>query len=147
MARISADEYFLEMAQLVAGRATCSRRKVGCVLVNERKHVIATGYNGNAAGQPHCIDHACPGAGLPSGTGLELCEAIHAEANALLQCRNVYEIDTAYVTASPCMHCVKLLLNTSCKRIIFIEEYSHPEAKNYWLKAGRLWDTVPVEHW
>ena len=83
------DWYFLKMALLVAQRGTCARRKVGCILVNQKRHVIATGYNGNPAGQKHCIDYPCKGATAKSGRDLELCEAIHAEQNALLQCKNV----------------------------------------------------------
>jgi len=80
--RPTQDEYFLKMAELVSTRATCARRKVGCVLVNSRKHILATGYNGVASGMPHCIDEPCPGANYPSGEGLDKCEAIHAEQNA-----------------------------------------------------------------
>lgn len=146
MSRISKDEYFTKMATLVAERGTCVRRKVGCVLVNKRGHVIATGYNGNAAGSIHCIDKPCPGAESPSGHGLETCQAIHAEANALLQCKDVYDIDTAYVTASPCVHCTKLLMNTSCERIVFLEYYPHHDAKWLWLeKPERLWEKYPPD--
>jgi len=140
MARIDSDTYFLRMAALVATRGTCARRQVGCVLVNARKHVIATGYNGVAAGLVHCIDEPCPGAGLPSGTGLDACQSIHGEQNALLQCHDVNQIDTCYVTHSPCIHCVKLLMNTSTKRIVFIEEYAHnSQSKELWQKTGRVW--------
>lgn len=138
--RPSSDQYFMDMAVLAASRGTCARRKVGCVLVNERKHVVATGYNGVARGLPHCIDTPCSGAHYPSGQGLEKCEALHAEANALLQCRDVYSIHTAYVTDSPCVHCTKLLLNTSCQRIVFMKAYPHSESKVLWEKAGRLWE-------
>ena len=115
------DWYFLKMALLTAQRGTCARRKVGCILVNQKKHVIATGYNGNPAGQKHCIDYPCKGATAKSGSDLELCEAIHAEQNALLQCKNVYEIHKVYCTVSPCIHCIKLLLNTSAQHIIFVK--------------------------
>ena len=133
------DTYFMSMAVLVASRATCPRRKVGSVLINTRGHVLATGYNGVAAGQAHCIDSPCPGAGLPSGQGLDKCQALHGEQNALLQCRDVYQIDTAYVTASPCITCTKLFLNTSCRRIVFLEEYPHSDAKDLWVASGRDW--------
>ena len=144
MNRPTPESYFLAMAQLAATRGTCSRRKVGCILVSERGHVLATGYNGVASGQPHCQDKPCAGACLPSGEGLELCEAIHAEQNALLQCRDVFEIDTCYCTASPCITCVKLLMNTSCRRIIFFEEYPHHEAKNLWTSSPMM---SPTGRW
>jgi len=63
----------------------------------------------------------------------------------MLQCRDVYSIHTAYVTASPCMTCIKLLLNTSCERIVFVEEYPHVEARRLWEGAGRLWEQLLVE--
>ena len=141
--RMSRDEYFLQMAELVAQRGTCARREVGCVLVNGYNHVLATGYNGVAASRSHCIDSPCPGADCPSGTGLELCEAVHAEQNALIQCRDCTTIRTAYCTASPCMLCLRMLMNTSCDRIVFREEYPHKEAAGQWRAMGREWIHVP----
>lgn len=170
--RPSRDEWAMSLAKLTAKRATCLRREVGAVILNERGHVLATGYNGVAAGMPHCnertgfnfiyangIDkskqltgqstgeepvfgNACSGAHAASGTSLEGCQAVHAEQNALLQCRDVHAIDTIYVTASPCMTCLKLLLNTSCRRVVFAEEYPHTEAKDLWIKAGRIWEQL-----
>lgn len=137
--RPSTDEYFIAMAILAASRGTCSRRKVGCVLTNKHHHVIATGYNGVAAGLPHCWEKPCPGAGLPSGQGLTSCEALHAEENALMQCRDIFSIHTCYTTASPCVNCLRKLLGTSCERIVFLEEYPHPESKKMWIEAGRSW--------
>lgn len=137
--RPSKDEYFMDMALLVSERSTCLRRKVGAVLINKRKHVLATGYNGVASGQPHCLDIPCIGANSASGTDLDLCEAVHAEQNALLQCRNVFEIDTCYVTVSPCMTCTKLLLNTSCQTIVFEEDYVDQKARLLWERHDRKW--------
>jgi len=144
--RPSKDEYFIKMAKLVSERATCLRRRVGCVLVNARGHVIATGYNGVATGLPHCnhmdqfhetaFPHACDGSKAKSGTDLDSCQAIHGEQNALLQCKDVFEIDTAYVTAKPCISCMKLFMNTSCKRIVYLEDYPHPKTDELAAKAG-----------
>jgi len=117
------DENMLEITRVVALRSTCKRRQVGCVLTDSHNHIIATGYNGVAKGQVHCLDQPCPGATSESGTDLDKCLAIHAEANALLQCRFTQEIVTCYVTTFPCIHCVKLLMNTSCRRIVYIEKY------------------------
>ncbi len=117
------DIYMLRMARLVATRSTCVRRAVGCVLTNGYKHVIATGYNGVARGQEHCFSSPCAGASAASGKNLDQCLAIHAEANALLQCKNVQEIMTCYVTSFPCIGCTKLLMNTSCSKIVYIESY------------------------
>ena len=160
--RLSRDEWALKLALLTAQRTTCCRRAVGCVLLNARGHVLSTGYNGVAAGLPHCnhktdevlwdglagvtiFPHACSGAQAPSGTNLDGCQAIHAEQNALLQCRDMYAIHTAYVTASPCMTCCKLLLNTSCQRIVYVEEYPHSAAKDLWTGTGRAWEQLLVE--
>lgn len=140
--RPSKEEYFIQMAALVAERSTCARRSVGCVLVDTRGHVLSTGYNGRPAGWAHCNEgHPCVGADAPSGTGLGNCEAIHAEQNALLQCPDVHKIADCYVTTSPCIHCVKLLLNTSCRRILFAEDYAHAEiARELWYRnPGRDW--------
>lgn len=132
MSREPRDTYFAKIAALVSTRGTCLRRKVGCVLVSEKGHIIGTGYNGVPRNFPHCTDHPCGGHLARSGGNLDACLATHAEQNALLQCRNVEEIHTCYVTASPCVHCIKLLLNTTCSRIVFIEEYPHNESQGLW---------------
>jgi dCMP deaminase len=116
------------MARLAGLRSTCARRAVGCVLIDEHNVVLATGYNGVHRGAKHCITHNCAGAGLPSGTGLSTCEAIHAEQNALMQCADIFRIRTAYVTASPCVMCMRMLANTGVMRIAFLEEYPHEES-------------------
>ena len=131
------DFYFLRMAYLVSERGTCARRKVGCIFVNKRNHVIATGYNGNPSGFIHCINQPCDGAKSKSGEDLDKCQAIHAEQNALLQCKDVYDIDRVYTTLEPCVHCIKLLLNTSAKQIIFGEKYVHDLARSLWEISGR----------
>lgn len=139
--RPSKDEYFLNMAKLTSTRGTCSRREVGCVFVDVHGYVSATGYNGVARGQEHCNEgHECKGSLATSGTNLDWCEAIHAEQNALLQCKNIHEIETAYCTTAPCITCAKLLLNTSCKRIVFLETYPHAASKELWEGAGRAWN-------
>src|SRR5690606_13969960 len=97
------------------------------------------------SGWTHCIDSPCPGVGRPSGHGLDACQAIHAEQNALLQCADTQAIHTCYCTTSPCVHCTKLLLNTSSHRILFKENYSHArESEALWDKAGRLWFPAPA---
>ena len=145
--RIPKDWYFLKMAHLVSERATCTRRKVGSILINSKSHVISTGYNGVSTGQEHCIDKPCKGANYKSGEGLDKCEAIHAEQNALLQCKDVFDIDTVFCTLSPCIHCLKLLLNTSAKHIIFSEKYVDADILgDYWMKhamgRGASWTYI-----
>lgn len=82
--------------------------------------------------------HKCAGADYDSGKGLDICEAIHAEQNALLQCTDVQKIHTVYVTVSPCRHCMKLIMNTSAKRVVFLSEYSQ-SSKGLAEKAGIEW--------
>jgi len=173
--------WLIEMAAHVSKRSTCLRRNVGCVLVNARGHVLATGYNGVAAGLPNCNEiavadrctrcgaelkasnmcmscshvhlgsdglthpNACSGALAPPDQPQSAaggCEAIHAEQNALLQCGDVSAIEACFVTLSPCVTCTKLLMNTSCARIVFRDAYEpqHDAARDLWArKAGRLW--------
>lgn len=146
--RMDVDEYFVKMARLVSLRGACVRRQVGCVLTNNLNHVLATGYNGRARGVDNCLEFPCGGAELDSGMGLEQCEAIHAEANALLQCGDVEEIKTAYCTTAPCIHCVKLLSNTSCNRIVYLDSYPHAvESERLWIKdrPWNHWEKFPVQ--
>jgi len=114
---------------------------VGCVLVSEQNHVLATGYNGRPANFVHCTtdSSSCPGAKAPSGTNLTGCGAIHAEANALLQCKDRAAIHTVYATTAPCWECTKLFLNTGAKRIVFLEGYAQAErAKELWFEGSRF---------
>jgi len=119
MARPSWDEYFMELAQVVAKRSTCNRRSVGAVLVRE-KRILTTGYNGSPPGQPHCTDDGCI---MVDG---HCVRAIHAEQNAIIQ-GALHGIDlreaTCYVTSSPCVHCSKMLIATGVKRIVYLESY------------------------
>lgn len=131
------------MAQLAATRGTCARRQVGCVLVDMHNHVLATGYNGVCRGSQHCTDHPCPGANAPSGQSLHLCEAIHAEENALIQCRDINAIWTVYSTASPCVLCMRKLVGTGVKRIVFSEEYPHAESKRMAEDRDISWIHLP----
>lgn len=136
--RPTRDEIGLREAELWAERGTCLRRQVGCVITDVHGRVIAHGYNGVASGRPHCNEgHPCPGAGFLPGQGLDKCEAIHAEQNACLMLRDPWAADTVYLTASPCLSCVKLLLGTAAKRIICREIYPHPDAIEWWGRAGR----------
>lgn len=139
-ARPSREVVALRLAADWSLLGTCVRRRVGCVLFDADGFQLSSGYNGPAAGEPHCADHPCPGADCPSGTGLDECWAIHAEVNALIRCPDPRRIHTAYVTDSPCVHCVKALLNTACRRIVFARRYAHDTTSSaLWLRAGRDW--------
>lgn len=140
MYRPTKDEYFLVMAMHAASRASCARRRVGTVLVNKFDHVLSTGMNGPDKGAVNCTTAPCAGADSASGENLGSCEAIHSEINALLQCRDVQDIKTAYVTTSPCIECTKALLNTGCERIVYLTKYSdsHDSAIARWRQRGRI---------
>jgi dCMP deaminase len=125
--RPSWDEYFMEMAVLVSQRSTCLRRHVGAVIVKE-KRVLATGYNGAPSGLPHCLDVGClrKELNVPSGQRHELCRAIHAEQNALVQAASFgasVRDAVIYSTTYPCSLCSKLLINAGIKEIIVKEGY------------------------
>lgn len=139
MTRPSRDETGIALARVWAQRGTCVRRQVGCVLFDADGYQLSAGYNGPAAGEPHCVDHPCPGADFASGTGLDECVALHAEWGAIARCADIRRIHTCYVTSSPCVTCVKMLLGTGCQRIVFVELYPHPEAERMWVNNGRVW--------
>jgi len=142
--RLNIDDYFLSMASLASLRGTCRRRKVGCILVDKHKNVMSTGYNGVPRDHTHCLLSPCPGANHKSGEGLDLCYAIHAEQNALLQCKDVENISICYTTTAPCVTCTKLLLNTGCRKIVILEDYAHSiESKRIWTKfSNNTWELV-----
>jgi len=117
--RANWDTYFMDIARVVATRATCDRKHVGAVLVRERT-ILSTGYNGSVRGLPHCDEagHMMEGGHCVA--------TIHAEANAILQAaRNGVRIEGAdmYTTASPCWPCFKLIANAGMKRIVYGEFY------------------------
>ena len=136
MTRPTRDETMLAIAFTIARRSTCARREVGAVLTDANGRVLAVGHNGVAMGEVHCVDEPCAGVGLPSTTGLDVCLAAHAEMNCLTFCPDVMRIDTIYVTASPCSHCVRYLLNTSCRRIVYEEPYDDAAVAR-WTRSGR----------
>ena len=124
--RISWDDYFMDMAYLVATRATCSRRHVGCVLVKDRR-VLATGYNGSMPGQPHCDD---AGHFYMNGEENGCQRTNHAEASAIaFAAKFGVSVDgaTCYVTTMPCYTCAKLLIMAGIKRIVFHDKYRFDE--------------------
>jgi len=115
-------EYFMRIAEQVATRATCDRRRVGAVIVRDRM-ILSTGYNGSIRGLPHCDE-----AGHQMENG-HCVATIHAEANAILQAaRNGVRIDGAeiYTTASPCWNCFKMIANSGLGRIYYGAFYRDP---------------------
>ena len=122
------DEYFMEFAVLTAKRSTCLRRQVGAVIVQD-KHIIATGYNGAPKGLEHCAERGgClwEQLGVPSGEKHELCRALHAEQNAIIQAATLgHSIEGAsiYITHQPCVICAKMIINAGIERIVVREGY------------------------
>lgn len=139
--RPSWDEYFMEMAELTAKRSTCLRRQVGAVIVKD-KHIIATGYNGAPRNVPHCEEKGgCLRQQLkvPSGERHELCRALHAEQNAIIQAATLgqsIEGGTIYVTNQPCVICAKMIINAGIEKIIVKEGYPDELAVEILKEAG-----------
>lgn len=110
----------MEVAQVMAQRATCMVRKVGCVITDEGHHILATGYNGQPHGMTHCTD-LFPCDAWREGEHVKdvPCLAIHAEINALLRCTDVDKIFNTYVTVKPCLKCSLALANTRCQYVVY----------------------------
>jgi len=137
MSRPTLDQTYMDIARAFAKRATCSRRQVGAVITGNG-YILSSGYNGSFPGSQHCIDEPCPGATLPSGTGLDLCKSAHAEQNAIARLKEVDTADTLYCTTAPCISCTKLVLCTGIKRIVADQDYVS-SGKDLWLSSGRVW--------
>ena len=125
--RPSYDEYFMEMAHVVANRSTCLRRNVGAILVKD-KHILSTGYNGAPKGFKHCSEVGClrEKMNILRGERHELCRGVHAEQNAIIQAA-VFGVSikgsTLYCTNTPCVVCVKMLINAGVEEIVYSGEY------------------------
>src|SRR5882762_4747164 len=129
--RLSWHQYFLTITRQVAERSTCTRAKVGAVIVRD-KNILATGYNGSPAGLPHCTELGCLiyTSRTPTGELEENCfRTIHAEINAIAQAaKNGASIRDAdiYITHTPFIHCLKVLINTGIKRVLYEKPYKLP---------------------
>ena len=138
MSRPSIDEWYSTMARLVSARSTCSRRKVGAVIVDARNYILSTGYNGVPSGFTHCTETPCAGAFAGSGAELDRCQALHAEQNALARLERPFDAATMYCTTEPCVACTKLILATSITKVVFLETYPASGAELFAL-GGRDW--------
>lgn len=131
-ARPSWDEYFLQLAQTVATRATCPRASVGCVLVRD-KRLLTTGYNGACSGLESCIEAGCM---MVDGHCLR---SLHAEQNAIIQAA-LHGVSTqgttCYVTHQPCALCAKMLINAGVQRVVYINEYAPADDGDFFRQAG-----------
>jgi len=138
MGRPELDDYFMQIAEVVAGRSTCLRRRAGAVLVKD-KRILSTGYNGVPKGLPHCEETGCPRAQYDSGTHHELCRAVHSEQNAIIQAANhgvSIEGATLYCTHQPCALCAKMLINAGIVRVVYQENYPDGGSLEFLKLAG-----------
>lgn len=126
MSRPSWHQYFMDIAEVTSNRSTCLRRKVGCVLVQDRR-IVSTGFNGSMRGAKHCTDVGCL---TPAGVCVR---TIHAEINAVCQAaKGGVQIEGAvcYVTCKPCFGCLKTLANSGIGHVYYRDDYhtEYPEA-------------------
>jgi len=122
------NQYFMDIAELVKTRSTCLRRQVGAVIVKD-KRILTTGYNGAPSGMRHCLElGGClrEQMKVPSGERHELCRALHAEQNAIIQAAYhgiSIQGATMYVTLQPCSLCAKMAVNAGIVKIVFKGSY------------------------
>ena len=134
------DDYFLGVAELISRRSTCLRRKVGAIIVKERR-ILSTGYNGAPAGLPHCDQVGClrRKRRIPAGERHELCRGLHAEQNAIIQAA-LYGVSiknaTIYATHHPCSVCAKMIINAGLNRIVIAKGYPDKMASQMLKQAG-----------
>lgn len=138
--------WYQSLAELVAKRSTCLRRRVGAIAVRD-DHILATGYNGAPKGVRHCSEVGClrEQLGIPAGERHELCRAVHAEQNLLTQaaltgiCLNGADV---YATHSPCFICAKMLINAGIKAIWYAQGYPDANAINVLEEAGVVCENI-----
>jgi dCMP deaminase len=134
------DQYFLKIASVVAERSTCRRHHVGAVAV-KNKHILATGYNGAAAGLKDCLELGClrDELNIPSGERHEICRGIHAEQNVIVQASLhgvSLEGSTIYCTHTPCILCAKMLVNAKIARFVSFGKYNDDSFTELFQEAG-----------
>ena len=136
-ARPSWDEYFLNVAKAISMRSTCLRRKYGAVIVDTSNAIVSSGYNGSPVGEENCSDHGeCKREELhvPKGERYELCKAVHAEQNAIINCTKQRMIgSTIYIygenadgtlaSGAPCLLCKRMIKNAGIKTVVFKSKY------------------------
>lgn len=137
--RPSIDEYFLEIATVVAKRSTCLRKRVGAVIARD-KRILSTGYNGAPRNMEHCLDIGCirQQNNIESGTCHEKCRAVHAEQNAIIQAA-IHGVSTdfatLYCTHQPCILCAKMIINSNIKKVVYIQPYPDTDALDFFADA------------
>ena len=137
------DARFMELADTISGWASCYKadRKIGAVIVRN-KRIVTTGYNGAPAGIKTCVERGeClrQKLGIASGTRAELCYAVHAEQNAIIQAARLgSSIDgaTLYCTHQPCVLCAKMIVNAGIRRVVYREGYPDDFAREMLSEGG-----------
>ena len=135
------DEYFMNIARMVATRSTCPRKYVGAVIVKNNR-ILSTGYNGSMSGAPHCTDVGCM---MENG---HCVATVHAEANAVIHAASSgISMDGAsiYVTASPCWNCFKMIVNSGIKKIAYGEFYRDERTFEWAEKLGITMIHIPID--
>lgn len=128
MNRIGWDEYFLKLAQVAALRSTCPVRQVGAVFVGQNSSILSIGYNGAPRGTEHCGEDCL---NRRHGESIELCKAVHAEANAIYNAAaNGMSLQNSilYCTLSPCINCAKAIIQVGVQKVIFSETSAYDDA-------------------
>ena len=138
--RPSWDQYFMKIAMLVSERSTCLRHHVGAVIVKD-KRILTTGYNGGPRNVKDCLELGClrNQNSIESGTKHEICRAIHAEQNAIIQAGNHgirIQKGTIYCTHSPCTLCAKMIVNAGLKRFVTYGKYPDNTFMELFKEAG-----------
>jgi len=141
------DEYCLKIALVVGERATCQRHHMGAVAVRD-KHILATGYNGAPSGLKDCLELGClrNQLGIPSGKQHEICRAVHAEQNVVIQAA-LHGVSirgsTIYCTHTPCVLCAKMLVNARIQRFVSFGKYNDVEFLTLFKEAGIEFELKP----
>ncbi|KAJ3015352.1 Deoxycytidine monophosphate (dCMP) deaminase [Thoreauomyces humboldtii] len=150
--RPSWDSYFMQLCNLAARRSNCMKRRVGCILVKERR-IIATGYNGTPRGIRNCSEGGCPrcNGNAPCGSGLDVCLCLHAEENALLEAGRE-RVDSGgdtilYCNTCPCLGCAKKIVQVGVKEVVYSLAYGMDDATaRLFSEAGiKLRQHLPLE--
>jgi dCMP deaminase len=138
--RPSWDSYFMKIAHDVAERSTCIRRRVGAIIVLE-KRILSTGYNGVPSGLRHCAEAGClrEERNIPSGERQEICRGLHAEQNAIIQSAQ-YGVGIRgamiYSTTQPCITCAKMIINSGIVKVVYEGDYPDDLALGMLREAG-----------
>jgi len=142
MKRPGWDEYFMNIAEVVASRSNCCRRHIGAIIVKDHR-IISTGYNGTPKGVKNCDEGGCPrcASDVPSGENLGECICCHAEENSIVQAayHGVSVKDSClYTTYSPCLLCSKMIINAGIKEVVYLNRYKFDEKTKALLTEGNV---------